>query len=53
VAGGLECGLHVDEEGMVEFAEDLPFVEDGFDVIFLDDSESYRTYLRLDIYFIA
>lgn len=49
----LKGAAHVDEEGMVQLAEDPALVEDGFDVVLLDHSAWKGEYFFLEIYFMA
>lgn len=49
----LEGAFHVDEEGVVEHAEEFAFVDDWLDIIFFDDSGSKSGYFFLEISFIA
>ena len=49
----MEGAFHVDEEGVVELAEYFSFIEDGFDVVLLDDSKLCLIYFLFEIYFMA
>ena len=49
----LKCALHVDEERVLESAEDAPFVENRLYVVFLEDPKCFEAYFLFEISFIA